>query len=164
MIDPLGLRALTQGERDFLRSYFGDCLDLDAIDLKPTRMSEGRQIFRNNIRMPQAAFKPDGELDLSGWVWGSHFAHEALHVRQRQNGRPVTLLALPLQIGKSLHVIDPYKIDGGITDPGAMLQYFERSQVERQAAIFDSGVATHMQNGSAGRFRAVLHRVKNCGC
>ncbi len=167
-IDPLGLRALTKTEADFLRGYFGECLDLSGIDLELTRMSRARQIFRENIRMPAAAFK-SGELDVTNSQYAPIFAHEALHVWQRQNGRPVTLLALPLQIGNSLRLINPYNFDMTISDPSAMLTLFKDSNVERQGSIFEAGVRRHMLTtegrlSADGRYDAVLNHVKACGC
>ena len=86
-------RGLTDEEKDFLRSVYGDSIDVDAIRV---RRGGGTELFGaaphtigNTIHMREESdfgtdyFNEDGTLTEDGLIL---LAHEAAHVWQNQNG------------------------------------------------------------------------------
>jgi RHS repeat-associated protein len=150
-IDPLGLRPLTEGEKNALRYYFGPSANLNAIDLEGTT-GRGNTVFPNNINLPWKYFKNNDEceeVDLDNATAFSVLAHEVLHHWQRQHGRSVTLAAAIPQLGYWLRIHDPYNYDRSITDSNLLLSEFISGSVEQQGQMFEDFVFQDQTNRQA---------------
>jgi uncharacterized protein RhaS with RHS repeats len=168
-IDPFGLRELTSNEKDFLRSYYGGCLNIDEIDLKRTRRKNAYSPNGHKIRMRTNDFvdgDPSKELRLDDYEVAALFAHEARHVQQREQGRNVTLIGLLLQAKYKIGGVYVYSFDYRETDPDKMLNIYDQSNIEAQGAIVETYVSWDRRNLShaASRFSKVADKLKNCGC
>ena len=134
-----------------MRFYFGASLNVDVIDLEQSIHGGGWSPSGNNISLPLNYFTNSNEceeLNLSDPAIYSVFAHEALHVWQRQHGRDVTSEAIPLQLGRffSFGTYDPYDYDDSISDPSKLLGIFKSGSVEQQGSIFQDYVYRHQLN------------------
>ena len=135
--DPLGLRKLTEAEKEFLQHYFGNCLpDLDKIRLRGKPGWRAMNPNKRLILMPNRSFggeKPKNELALDDFYYASLFAHEAFHIVQRLQGRSVTINSTVNHLKSG----DPY--DYGDLDQMTADELFDlfstTKSVERQAKI-----------------------------
>jgi hypothetical protein len=93
-------------------------------------------------------------LKLSSATIYSLFAHEALHVWQRQYGEWVTLKGFFLQIGR-VFGIDPYEYDRSIYKPHELLSVFKAGNIERQAQIFEDFVYRYQRGLDTSKFFGV---------
>lgn len=157
------MRRVTDAERRFLYRYFGGALAADRINIGSSlgrrswsplggRISLTRDLFceptaRSAVRLddPRAA---------------SIFAHEALHVWQRQHGRRVTWEGAGLQAGYALGLFDPYAYDTSLADPAALLSAFRLGNIEQQGRIFQDFVYDDLSGRDIARFLGVVDWVR----
>lgn len=158
------MRSLTVAERLVLKALFGVSLDVNPIGLGSSMCNRPWSPYGNRISLPDSFFKNNSEhdeLELSDPYTLSVFAHEALHVWQRQHGAWVTICAAVLQLGRLLRVCNPYKYDSSITDPMAMLRHFEKGSVERQGQIFQRFVYDLQTGKDTARYCGVWNYIRN---
>jgi RHS repeat-associated protein len=161
-IDPSGLRALMEKEKLALQKYFGGSLNTNVIDLSATSGSRASQLTGGNIKMPTRNFvdnNPDKELKLGDPYTFSVFAHEALHVWQRQYGRNPLMEGIFPQIGYSLGIYDPYKYDKSITDSDKVLKMFLEGGLERQGQMLQDYVFAAESGQDTSKFSKMIEHI-----
>jgi RHS repeat-associated protein len=163
LIDPLGLRALTEGEKNALRYYFGASLNVDAINLEISQSGSMWSPTGNNIYLPKEFFSNNSEceeLKVDNPGIYAVFAHESLHVWQRQHGQNVTLSGGALQLGRilSFGLYDPYKYKN-TSDPQKLLDVFKSGNIEQQGAIFQQYVLDEQRGLDTSRYDEVAQYV-----
>lgn len=156
------MRRLLAVEAQFLERFFGDSLELGAIRIGSSLGRRSWSPFGARISLSKRHFREGhagGEVDLQDPHSAAVFAHEAMHVWQRQHGRAVTREAIPLQAGYLLGRFNPYAYEPS-DDPDVMLALFERCNVEQQAKIFEDYVLRTLCGGSVEAFECVASRIK----
>ena len=155
-------RALHADEVDFLQRYFGASLNPERIRVSVSWGKRSWSPFGQRISLSVRHFR-DGEplevVDLDDPSSAAVFAHEAMHVWQRQHGRAVTREAIPLQAGYMLKRFDPYHYEPS-SDPLHMLAKFEQANVEQQAKIFEDYVFAERLGSDTTAFLEVVKRVQ----
>jgi hypothetical protein len=122
-------------------------LNLDVIDIVESDVEDQPYSLGNQIKLPRDYFKdnnPCEDADISIPIFYGKFAHEATHVWQRQQGRPVSILAV---IGYIKEYVtsgkyDPYSYTKS-SDPNVMLNTFLQGDVDQQAQIVEDFVRLH---------------------
>ncbi|HKU43441.1 MAG TPA: hypothetical protein VJR89_35005 [Polyangiales bacterium] len=155
-------RALHASEVDFLRRYFGASLNLEPIRVSVSWGKRSWSPFGQRISLAVRHFRdsePLDVIDLDDAHSAAVFAHEAMHVWQRQQGRAVTREAIPLQAGYILKRFDPYHYEPS-SDPQHMLAKFESANVEQQAKIFEDYVFAERRGQCIEPFAEVVKRVQ----
>jgi RHS repeat-associated protein len=141
--DPLGLRPPSAQEGSFIYSIFGECFDVDSIDLRITKNKRASSLIGGRIDLPTRFFI-GGELsngvNLQDLEARATFAHEIMHVWQRRQGANlIARLALP-QAGNLIGIGDPYYY-APVNDSGAAVIYFNdlfsRGKYEAQAYMWE---------------------------
>lgn len=154
-------RALTAGERGFLGRYFDGSLDPDHIAIGVSIGHRCWSPYGNRISLTARHFvagDPRKEVVLGDAGVASTFAHEALHVWQRQHGQWVTLRGIPLQAGYALGLCDPYRHDSS-EDPREMLNIFLGGNIEQQGRIFERYVYASQTGGDTAAYRDIALHV-----
>ena len=158
-------RPLSADECSFLATYFGDALDTTPIRIAASLGKRSWSPFGHRISLVKRHFgegHPGSEVTLSDPQAAAVFAHEALHVWQRQRGRRVTWEAIPLQAGYILAGRDPYDYEPS-DDPALLLERFLRGNVEQQAKIFEDWVYRDRTGAPVDAFAAVANHVRSRG-
>jgi hypothetical protein len=156
------MRPLHEAETEFLQRFFGPSLDTSTIRISSSLGRRSWSPFGARIGLARRHFRErhaGSEVGLEEPNSAAAFAHEALHVWQRQHGRAVTREAIPLQAGYLLGRFDPYAYEGS-EDPAVMLALFERCNVEQQAKIFEDYVLHTLRGRSVHAFEHIASSVK----
>jgi hypothetical protein len=135
-------RSPSQAECQFLSAYFGPSFDPPGLRIVASLGRRSWSPFGHRISLVRSHFRGGnaaGEVELNDPRSASVFAHEAMHVWQRQGGRRVTWEAIPLQASYTLAGIDPYRYER-CEDPSRMLERFLKANVEQQAKMFEDFV------------------------
>jgi hypothetical protein len=157
------VRRVQPAERAFLAEYFGRSLAVDALWLGSSlgrrswspigaRISLTRDLYEG--RDPRAAVRLDDARAAA------IFAHEALHVWQRQHGRRVTWEGARLQAGYSLDLFDPYAYDERERDPATLLTHFVFGNIEQQGRMFEHYVFAARTGRDITRFARLAAWVR----
>ena len=157
------MRRVTDGERAFLDEYFGGALAADRIVIGSSLGRRSWSPLGGRISLTRDLFldeDPRAEVRLAHPRAASIFAHEALHVWQRQHGRRVTWEGARLQAGYSLGLFDPYAYDEAVRDPVALLTLFVLGNIEQQGRMFEHYVYADRIGGDTRRFRAIAAWVR----
>lgn len=160
------MRRLHPAETQFLHRFFGDSLNTGAIRLGSTGTRRSWSPFGARIGLSRRHFcdcHPGNDVDLDDPYSASVFAHEAMHVWQRQHGRRVTREAIPLQARYILGRFDPYRYEPS-DDPGVMLSLFECCNVEQQAKMFEDYVYGTLRGWDTRPLETVARAVKFRSC
>jgi hypothetical protein len=155
-------RPLAEREREFLQRYFGESLACAPIRVVASIGHRSWSPFGARISLVARHFcghSARKDVRLDDPESAACFAHEALHVWQRQHGRHVTREAIPLQLGYSLGTRDPYAYRP-THDPAELLQQFIQGNVEQQGKIFEDYVYTHCTGGDTSAFGEVARHVQ----
>lgn len=174
LIDPLGLRPLTQNEVDFIREYFGSCLDSKLRGFNIFVLHDGDDgaisLPFGEIGMPRGSFflrEEENELRLDDPGVAAVFGHEVLHQLQRKNGVLVTAHAGLQQITSliTLGLFNPYGYSES-RDPDVMLAKFKNAGPEVQGAMFQRYIFLLRTGNIASNFyEKIGEYVKNqCRC
>jgi len=160
MENPIASRSLTSRECAFLAGYFGDSLLLDRISLSVARGVRSWSPYGSHIRISHTLLGPTREVALDQPRAASIFAHEALHVWQRQHGRAVSRQGAILQTLHTLKLHNPYAYDRSIVDPDRLLTLFSSANIEQQGQIFQDYVHAERTGQPVSRFLAVACFVR----
>ena len=155
-------RRLTEFERSFLAEYFADSLDLEPIRVAASLGKRSWSPYGPRISLVRHHFQDHraaNEIALGDPRTASVFAHEALHVWQRQGGRRVTWEAIPLQANYILGRRDPYEYVSS-EDPAVVLAQFTAGNVEQQGKIFEDYVRCERSGRDTRAFDAVAQFVR----
>ncbi|MET0343141.1 MAG: hypothetical protein ABW252_19185, partial [Polyangiales bacterium] len=104
---------------------------------------------------------PRAEVRLDVPSIAAVFAHEAVHVWQRQGGRRVTWEGARLQAGYTLGLFDPYAYDARATCPATLLSLFVLGNIEQQGRIFEDYVRADLEGRDTERFGQVADWVRH---
>ena len=160
------MRRLLPPERDFLAAYFGESLALDRIWMGRSLGARSWSPFGNRISLTADLYEardPRSAVRLGDPHAAAIFAHEALHVWQRQHGRRVTLEGARLQAGYALALFDPYAYDLRVRDPATLLALFALGNIEQQGSIFEHFVFASESGRDVARFTKVARWVRQAG-
>jgi hypothetical protein len=155
-------RPLSETETRFLAEYFGEALSFDGIRLGT---SVGRRCwspYGNRISLTRDCFEAGDSraaVRLADPRVAATFAHEAVHVWQRQHNVWVTLRGAALQTGYVLRLSDPYRYAPS-EDPDAIFAQFVTGNIERQGRIFQDYVYAQRTGADSSRFTQVVAHVR----
>jgi RHS repeat-associated protein len=165
-VDLDGLRPLWKAEIDFLRRYFGDSLDYESIDVQPTAFVDHPwSPYESQIHLPAKYFvnnDPRQMVRLAQPRLAAVFAHEALHVWQRQHGRSVTREGAWEHAFAWLMQASPYSYRIG-GNASAMLAEFLTGGVEQQGRVVQDLVFADLTGNvrEHARYRLVLWHIQH---
>jgi hypothetical protein len=154
-------RAPSEAERGFLTACFGDSLQLEQLRIAASLGRRSWSPFGHRISLVRSHFSASdasNEIELADPRAAAVFAHEAMHVWQRQGGRRVTWEAIPLQAGYFAGA-DPYAYEL-LADPAQMLSSFLRANVEQQAKIFEDYVYRERVGADTSPFADVVRHIR----
>jgi hypothetical protein len=154
-------RAPSEAEDSFLKEYFGDSLDTRSLRIGASLGRRSWSPFGHRISLVRSHFRGGNaasEIELEDPRAASVFAHEAMHVWQRQGGRRVTWEAIPLQAGYFAGR-DPYAYEM-CEDPARMLERFLTANVEQQAKMLEDFVYLQRVGKDASVFETVAQYVR----
>lgn len=153
------MRRVTARERDFLRRFFAASLDVDRIWMGTSLGKRSWSPFAGRISLTRDLLRGD-EVALEDPRAASIFAHEALHVWQRQHGRAVTREGAWLQAGYALGR-DPYAYDTRVRDASDLLAMFVLGNIERQGRMMQDYVFAACSGGDTARFAKIATWVRD---
>ncbi|HET6337350.1 MAG TPA: hypothetical protein VFG30_29200 [Polyangiales bacterium] len=155
-------RVPSEAEHSFLKEYFGDSLDTRSLRIGASLGRRSWSPFGHRISLVRRHFRGGnaaGEIELEDPRVASVFAHEAMHVWQRQGGRRVTWEAIPLQAGY-LAGRDPYAYEA-CEDPVRMLERFMSANVEQQAKMLEDFVYLQRVGANVSMFESVAQHIRS---
>lgn len=157
------MRPLFASERAFLERYFGSALDCEPIRVgwSPGRRSWspwGARISLSRRNFIDRTARR--EVALASPASAAVFAHEAIHVWQRQLGRAVTRAGAYWQTLYLLRLHDPYAYDESLRDPTRLQDHFVHGNIEQQGRIFQDYVFADLSGGRTERFAGVARWVR----
>jgi len=158
------MRRVHGAERAFLEQLFGGSLAIDRLWIGTSLGSRSWSPVGNRISLTCDLFE-QGDARASVCLEqpraAAIFAHEALHVWQRQHGRRVTWQGAWLQSGYSLGLFDPYAYDERLAHPADLLAQFVLGNIEQQGRILEHFVLAERTGRDVSRFARVLDWVRN---
>jgi hypothetical protein len=160
------MRRASERERAFLAHFFHGALDVDPIWIGSSLGKRSWSPLGGRISLTNDLFRerdPRAEVQLDDARAASIFAHEALHVWQRQHGRAVTREGAWLQAGYTLGWFDPYAYDTRVQDPADLLALFALGNIERQGRIMQDFVFAACSGRDTARFVKVAAWVRGAG-
>lgn len=158
------MRRVSQAEHAFLIRYFGRSLAIERIHVGSSLGRRSWSPLGARISLTRDLFQGGdarAEVRLDDPRAASIFAHEALHVWQRQHGRAVTREGARLQAGYALGLFDPYAYDGSLSDPAALLAAFLLGNIEQQGRMVEDLVRGELRGENSARFSAIAGWIRN---
>jgi len=137
------VRRVSQRERAFLDEVFHGALATEPIALGTSLGRRSWSPYRGRISLTRDLFvdrDPRADVRLDDPRAASIFAHEAVHVWQRQCGRAVTRQGAVLQAGYTLGLFDPYAYDTRQRDAASLLAAFVLGNIEQQGRMVEDFV------------------------
>lgn len=161
-----GFRPLNQKEKEFLRRYFGDCIDNPQITVHSASwipegagLSLGRSIFLNPSTFEGGV--ASGELKLANRYVARIVAHETMHVVQASWGYFVVTAGAALIVRDTLLRTNRYEYRSS-NDPTQNLENFRYNTAEQQGEQMADFV---FGSSKAGDFTKILDYIKErCLC
>ncbi|HEY6880753.1 MAG TPA: hypothetical protein VI299_22170 [Polyangiales bacterium] len=157
------MRRVSSRERAFLAHFFARSLDVDRIWIGSSLGRRSWSPLAGRISLTRDLFRdrnPSAEVQLDDPRAASIFAHEALHVWQRQHGRAVTREGAWLQAGYALGVFDPYAYDTRVADARDLLAMFVLGNIEQQGRMMQDFVFAVCSGADATRFAKIAAWVR----
>jgi hypothetical protein len=151
------MRRLNAEEQLFLAHYFREALDLEPIRLGTSIGARSWSPYGARISLVRKLYRdadPDAAVRLEDPYVASVFAHEAIHVWQRQRGRAVTRPGAWLQTLYTLGVRDPYAYPPR-ADGRCLLSEFVLGNIEQQGKIFQDYVFAERSGQASERFSRI---------
>ncbi|MFT3927277.1 MAG: hypothetical protein QM778_32330 [Myxococcales bacterium] len=156
------MRRLTGEEQAFLVRYFGGALDLEPIRLSTSIGARSWSPYGARISLVKGLYRErtlEAGVALDDPRAASVFAHEAIHVWQRQRGRAVTRPGAWLQTLYFLGIRDPYAYVPRL-DARCLLSEFVLGNVEQQGKIFQDYVFAERTGQASERFSRIAAWVR----
>ena len=156
------MRRLNADEQRFLSAYFGEALDLDPIRLGTSIGRRSWSPYGARISLVRGLYReadPDASVDLARPASAAVFAHEAIHVWQRQRGRAVTRQGAVLQTLYILGLRDPYAYRAR-ADARCQLVEFALGNIEQQGRMFQDYVFAELTGGPVQQFSKIASWVR----
>jgi hypothetical protein len=150
---------VSQRERDFLEHVFHRALAIDRIALGSSLGRRSWSPYAGRISLTRDLFvdrDPRAEVRLDDPRAASIFAHEAVHVWQRQHGRAVTREGAVLQAGYTLGLFDPYAYDTSERNAAAVLAVFALGNIEQQGRMVEDYVYAECTGSTTAHFDRLL--------
>lgn len=155
------MRRVNAEEQHFLAHYFGEALDLAPVRLGTSLGARSWSPYGARISLVRSLYR-HGDLEagvkLEDPYVASVFAHEAIHVWQRQRGRAVTRPGAWLQTLYALRLRDPYAY-APRADSRCLLSEFVLGNVEQQGKIFQDYVFAERTGQATDRFSLIASWV-----
>jgi hypothetical protein len=158
------MRRVHAAERGFLEQLFAASLAIDRVWIGSSLGRRSWSPFGNRISLTHDLFEQRdarAPVRLEEPRAASIFAHEALHVWQRQHGRRVTWQGAWLQAGYTLGLFDPYAYDVRVAQPADLLALFVLGNIEQQGRIFEDFVFATCTGRDVSRYARVAAWVRN---
>jgi hypothetical protein len=155
------MRPLNEEEQLFLAHYFREALDLGPIRLGTSIGARSWSPYGARISLVRSLYRdanPDAGVRLEDPYVASVFAHEAIHVWQRQRGRAVTRPGAWLQTLYALGIRDPYAY-AARADGRCLLSEFVLGNIEQQGKIFQDYVFAERSGRASERFSKIASWV-----
>jgi hypothetical protein len=152
------MRRVSARERAFLREFFARSLEIERIWIGSSLGKRSWSPFGARISLTRDLFA-GSEVALDDPRAASIFAHEALHVWQRQHGRAVTREGAWLQAGYALGR-DPYAYDTRVVDASDLLAMFVLGNIERQGRMMQDYVFAACSGRDTARFAKIAAWVR----
>jgi hypothetical protein len=156
------MRQLFPEEQSFLSETFGAALALGPIRVSCSLGRRSWSPFGARISLSRRCFlgeRAEQPVNLADPWAAAVFAHEAVHVWQRQRGRAVTREGARLQTLYALGLFDPYAYDS-TQDPQRLLAEFVLGNIEQQGKIFQDYVFAQRTGRATRRFGEVARWVR----
>jgi hypothetical protein len=153
------MRRVSPSERAFLEHYFHDALAIERIRLGSSLGARSWSPYGNRISLTRDLYHdgdPRAEVRLEDARVAAVFAHEAVHVWQRQHGRAVTREGALLQAGYTLGLFDPYAYDERERHPASLLAQFALGNIEQQGRMVQDYVYADRTGRPTARFDKLL--------
>jgi hypothetical protein len=160
------MRPVSSGERAFLEHYFHAGLAIDRIRLGSSLGARSWSPYGNRISLTRDLYldgDPRADVRLSDPLAAAVFAHEAVHVWQRQHGRAVTREGALLQAGYTLGLFDPYAYDESESDAASLLAQFALGNIEQQGRMVQDYVYADRTGKPTRRFDKLLAWLRRPG-
>jgi hypothetical protein len=157
------VRRVSQRERAFLEHVFHHALVTDRIALGSSLGRRSWSPYAGRISLTRDLFvdnDPRAEVRLDDPRAASIFAHEAVHVWQRQHGRAVTREGALLQAGYTLGLFDPYAYDTRERDAASLLAAFLLGNIEQQGRMVEDFVYAEHTGGPTEHFAKLLSGLR----
>jgi hypothetical protein len=156
------MRPLLEEEQRFLARYFGEALDLAPIRLGTSIGRRSWSPYGARISLVRGLYResdPEAPVDLADPARAAVFAHEAIHVWQRQRGRAVTRQGAVLQTLYTLGLLDPYEYRPR-QDARCQLAEFVLGNIEQQGRMFQDYVFAELTGRASQRFSHIASWVR----
>jgi hypothetical protein len=156
-------RPLLPAETSFLAHYFGNALSFERMRIGLSIGQRCWSPYGNRMSLTRKCFEssdPQQAVNLDDPYIASTFAHEALHVWQRQHDVWVTLHGAVLQTGYVLRLSNPYAYQS-TNDPSALYTQFKSGNIEQQGKIFEDYVYAHRTGADTSRFALIVANVRS---
>jgi len=153
------MRPVSRNERAFLEHYFHDSIAIDRIRLGSSLGARSWSPYGSRISLTRDLYDEDdprADVRLGDPRVAAVFAHEAVHVWQRQHGRAVTREGAWLQAGYSLGLFDPYAYDERERNPASLLALFALGNIEQQGRMVQDYVYADRTGRATTRFDKLL--------
>lgn len=154
------MRRVTASERAFLAAFFGGSLATERIWIGSSLGKRSWSPLGGRISLTRELFAQSGEVALADPHAASIFAHEALHVWQRQHGRAVTREGAWLQAGYTLGRFDPYAYDTRVVNAADLLALFVLGNIEQQGRMMQDYVFAACSGSDTSRFAKIAAWVR----
>jgi len=157
------MRHVTDNERAFIESYFGESVDTRRVRVGFSPSSRSWSPLGNMVCLTRKLFvgaSAKNEVDLVNPHAAAVFAHEVIHVWQRQRGVWVSRKGAYLQTLYTLGLHDPYAYDTSLTCSKDLLTCFVLGNLEQQGRIFQDYVFASRRGMSVARFCDVARWVR----
>jgi len=156
------MRTLNQEETAFLACYFGASLDPGPIRLGTSLGARSWSPYGARISLVKSLYRGarlEAGVRLEDARVAAVFAHEAIHVWQRQHGRAVTRPGAWLQTLYTLGIHDPYAYVAR-PDARCLLSEFVLGNIEQQGRIFQDYVYAERSGRACQHFSRVAAWVR----
>jgi hypothetical protein len=153
------VRRVSRRERAFLDEVFHGALAIEPIALGTSLGRRSWSPYAARISLARDLFvdrDPRADVRLDDPRAASIFAHEAVHVWQRQCGRAVTRQGAVLQAGYTLRLFDPYAYDTRERNAASLRTAFILGNIEQQGRMIEDFVYAERSGAETAHFEQLV--------